>query len=144
MPRNKPDSMSARALLLTPLAGYGTNVKVPVTLLIMLPDGSTDVVAPYWGDSRQFSGVVRPGTWVPVTLSAGRPRTAELDADHIPTVSQVAHVMAEALGGPAVEPVPPDEWRIILALGYAEHVIAPGAFTPDQAEAIRQRIKRGV
>lgn len=133
----------ARALVLTPLPAHGTNVKVAVTVLIVLPDGSTTAGAPYFNHS-QFNGVIRPGTWVPVTLEPGKPVTAKLDTDHIPTVSQVARVMAEALGGPAVDPVPPDEWRIILALGYAEHVIASAAFTPDQAQAIRQRIKRGV
>jgi hypothetical protein len=139
----KPDSIPGRALVLTPLAARGTNVKVQVTVLIVLPDGSSIVGEPYL-HTQQFDGVIRPGTWVPVTLSGGRPSTAELDTDHIPAVSQVAHVMAEALGGPAVDPVPPDEWRITLALGYAEHVIAAAAFTTDQAQAIRQRIKRGV
>jgi hypothetical protein len=43
-----------------------------------------------------------------------------------------------------VAPTQPDQWRIILALGYAEHLIAAGTFTPDQADAIRQRISRGV
>ena len=140
--RSKPDSIRGRALVLTPLAARGTNVKVRVTLLIVLPDGSTNVGERSF--TQQFDGAIRPGTWVPVTLSGGRPSTAELDTDHIPTVSQVARVMAEALGGPPVDLVPPDEWRIILALGYAEHVIASAAFTTDQAQAIRQRIKRGV
>ena len=144
MARSKPLSIAARALLLTPLAARGTNVKIPVTVMIVLPDGSTNVGEPYWGYSQQFSGVIRPGTWVPVTLLPGEPRTVELDTDHVPTVSQVARVIAESLGGPAVDPVPPDEWRIVLALGYAERLIASAAFTPDQAQAIRQRIKRGV
>lgn len=105
MPRSKPDSISARALVLTPLPGHGTNLKVPVTLLIVLPDGSTVVGEPYWGHSLQFSGVIRPGMWVPVTLSGGRPRTAEPDADHIPTVSQVARVMhtGPGTGHPAAD-----------------------------------------
>jgi hypothetical protein len=52
--------------------------------------------------------------------------------------------MTEALGGPAVKAVPPDEWRVALALAYAERIIAEGVFTPGQAEAIRQRIRLGV
>lgn len=140
MARNR---IPARALVLTPLPAHGTNVQAAVTVLIVLPDGSAIAGEPYFGHS-QFNGVIRPGTWVPVTLEPGKPATTKLDTDHIPTDSQVAHVMAEALGGPAVDPVPPDEWRVILALGYAEYVIASAAFTPDQAQAIRQRIRRGV
>jgi hypothetical protein len=52
--------------------------------------------------------------------------------------------MAEALGGPRVKTPPPDEWRISLALAYAERMIAQGVFAPGQADAIRQRIRLGV
>jgi hypothetical protein len=90
------------------------------------------------------STLIKLGMWVPVTLIPGEPATAELDANHIPTASQVARVIAEALGGPSADLIPPDEWRIGLALRYAEQMIASGSFTPDQADAIRQRIRRGV
>ena len=77
MARSKPNSIPARPLLLTPLAARGTNVKILVTVMIVLPDGSTTVGEPYWGYSQQFSGVIGPGTWVPVTLLPGEPRTVE-------------------------------------------------------------------
>jgi hypothetical protein len=141
---SRPEPVSARALVLTPLAARGTNVKVQVTLLIVLPDGSATVGDPFLSHSQQFNGVIRPGTWVPITPVPGEPDAAELDSDHIRTVRQVAGVVAEALGAPAADPIPPDQWRISLALGYAEQMIATGIFTPDQAEAIRQRINRGV
>jgi len=69
---------------------------------------------------------------------------AQLDSDHIPTARAVADVIAEALGGLAAALAPPDQWRITLTLGYAEQMIATEIFTPGQAEAVRQRIRRGV
>ena len=112
--------------------------------MIVLPDGSTTVGHCWLEHSQRFNGVIRPGTWVPVTVVPGEPSTAQLDSDHIPTSRNVADVIAEALGGPAADFLPPDQWRIGLALGYAEQVIAAGAVAPDQADVIRQRISRGV
>ncbi len=74
----------------------------------------------------------------------GQPDEAELDFDHVPASEDIAAVIGEALGAPAVAPVPPDEWRVRLALEYAERLIAEGPFSPEQADAIRQRIKAGV
>jgi hypothetical protein len=140
-----PDPVSARALVLTPLAARGTSLKVEVTLLIVLPDGTTTVGHSFLDHSQQFNGVIRPGTWVPVTVVPDDPDAAQLDGHHSPTARNVADVIAEALGGPAADLPPPlDQWRIGLALGYAEEVIAAGAITPSQAEVIRQRISRGV
>jgi hypothetical protein len=145
VPRSStPQPVSARALVLTPLAAHGTTVKIEVTLLIVLPDGSTTVGHSWLEHSQRFNGVIRPGTWVPVTVVPGEPGTAQLDSDHIPSARNVADVIAEALGGPAADLLPPDQWRIGLALGYAEQVIAAGAVAPDQADVIRQRISRGV
>jgi len=141
---SKPEPISARALVLTNLAASGTMVQIQVTLLIALPDGSITAGHPFLSYSQQFSGVIRPGTWVPVTLVPGEPDTTQLDRDHVPSARAVADVIAEALGGPATVLTPPDPWRITLALGYAEQLIATGVFTQDQAEAIRQRIRRGV
>ena len=141
---SNPDPVSARALVLTPLAARGTSLKVEVTLLIVLPDGSTTVGHSWLEHSQQFNGVIKPGTWVPVTVVPGEPSTAQLARDHIPTARNVADVIAEALGGPAADISPPDQCRIALALGYAEQIIAAGAITPSQAEVIRQRISRGI
>ncbi len=134
--------ISARALVLSPPPGPGTEYNVMVTLLIDLPDGSVMVGTPSWRCTLEF-GVIRPGMWVPVRLPPGKPDKAELDGVHVPRAREVAGVMAEALGGPAVKVVPPDEWRITLALAYAERIIADGVFTPGQAEAIRQRLRLG-
>jgi hypothetical protein len=135
--------VSARALVLSPLPGLGTEYNVKVTLLIELPDGRVVTGTPSWRCTLE-DGVIRLGMWVPVRVSPGDPDGAQLDGDRVPWARTVAAVMAEALGGATVKAVPPDEWRVALALGYAEQIIAGGVFTPSQAEAIRQRIRRGV
>jgi hypothetical protein len=57
---------------------------------------------------------------------------------------KVGAVICEALGGPVVNPVPPDAWRIGLALQSAEEIIFGGDITPAQVDAIRSRIRAGV
>jgi len=135
--------IAARALVLSPLPAPGTEFNVTVTMLIALPDGSVMVGTPSWRCTLEF-GVIRTGMWVPVTLPPGKPDRAELDGSHVPWAREVGAVIGEALGGPAVKVVPPDDWRVTLALAYAERIIADGALTPGQAEAIRHRIRLGV
>lgn len=143
--KDKQEPVSARALVLSPVAAYGTQTMFHPVLLIELPDGSTTVGHPAWGTAYTlYSGVIGTGTWLPVTLPPGEPDSVQLDEHHVPDARVVAEVMAEALGGPAVAVVTPDQWRISLALAYAERIIADGAITSDQAEAIRQRIRLGV
>lgn len=56
---SNPEPICARAPALTPLAARGTDSKVAVTLLIVLPDGSTTVAEPFLSHSQQFNGVIR-------------------------------------------------------------------------------------
>jgi hypothetical protein len=75
--------ISARALVLSPLPGPGTEYNVQVTLLIGLPDGGTAVGRPSWRCTLEY-GVIMPGMWVPVILSSDRPDSARLDERHVP------------------------------------------------------------
>jgi hypothetical protein len=139
------EKVSARALLLSPPAAPAT------TLAIELPDGRTVFGhggrgyggASGWSYSAR-AGVLEVGCWVPVTLLSDDPDNAELEHHHVPTDDEVGAVICEALGGPAVSSVPPDEWRIGLALRFAGKIIAAGGITPVQADAIRTRIRAGV
>jgi hypothetical protein len=87
--------------------------------------------------------VIGIGRWVPVKLPPDRPDGAELDTDHVPCDSDVAGVVAEVMGGPPVPAVAPDEWRVALALRYAEQIISAGGTAPEQADAIRARTRAG-
>ena len=85
-----------------------------VTLAIELEDGRVVVGNPNWF-YRDYAGVIGVGRWVPVKLSVDEPDDTELDEDHVPYDSDVAEVVAEALGEPAVSPGAPDKgesrWR---------------------------------
>ena len=62
----------------------------------------------------------------------------------MPDPRDIAAAIGEALGGPPANQYPIDEWRVKLALDYAERLIAEGVFNTEQAEAIRKRIKEGI
>ncbi len=141
--RNKPENIPARALVLTPPAAPGAEYNVGTTLLMVFPDGTSAVGRPEWRHSWYW-GVIRVGGWIPVTVPPGQPNQAELDTDHVPSPETIAAVIGEALGGPPAPPAQPDDWRIKLALDYAERLIAEGPFSPEQSDTIRQRIKAGV
>ena len=141
--KQQADVVSARALVLTPPVGPGAAGAVATTLAIELPDQRVVVGNPTWY-YRDYAGVLGVGRWVPVKLPADEPDEAELDKEHVPYDSDVAEVVAEALGGDPVSPVSPDEWRIRLALQFAEQLISAGGLTAAQADAIRVRIKQGV
>jgi hypothetical protein len=128
------DPVSARALVLTPTTPPASSGAWQVTLLVELGDGRVERAGPYWFH-REYAGVIRPGRWVPVRLSPDDPDGVELDLDHVPRDSEVAAVVAEALGGPVVEPAAPDDWRVLLASQYVDDLIAAGAFSAPQIEA---------
>lgn len=139
----QPQPIPARALILSPPAAPGAEYIVATAMLIVLPDGTTFFGKAAWSHTEYY-GVVRLGTWVPVLMPPGNPGGAKLDTSHVPHPTDVAAVIAEALGGPRVMRAAYDEWRVKLALDYAERLIAEGVFNTEQAEAIRNRIKEGV
>ena len=141
--RDKPENVPARALILTPPAAPGAEYNVGTTLLMVFPDGTSALGRPSWRHSWYYE-VIRLGHWVPVLVPPGQPDEAELDEDHVPSPEAIAAAIGEAPGGPAVAPAAPDEWRVKLALDYAERLIAEGPFSPEQADAIRRRISAGV
>jgi hypothetical protein len=137
------ETVPARAMVLTPTVVPGGEGAPRVTLAIELPDGSTIVGRPFW-IYRDRAGVIGIGRWLPVKLRPDQPDKTQLDVDRCPLDGEVAQVIAEVLGGPAVAPVERDEWRVALALQYAERVISNGGIAPADAEAIRARIASGV
>jgi hypothetical protein len=132
----------ARALVLTPLPGRGTNYVIHVTLAIELPGGGVALGRPTFDDG--YGDLIAVGQTIPVLVDPANPDGAELDEEHLPDASEVAAVIAEVLGGPAIPVAEPDQWRIELALAYAERVIAAGAINATQADAIRTRIRSGI
>jgi hypothetical protein len=112
-------------------------------MMIVLPDGTSFMATPSWAHTS-YAGVLRVGAWVPVLMPPGNPDKVKLDHEHVPTPLEVAAAIGEALGGPPAKQVPVDEWRVNLALDYAQRIIADGVFKTEQAEAIRKRIKEGI
>ncbi|HEY3905778.1 MAG TPA: hypothetical protein VGM14_17855 [Streptosporangiaceae bacterium] len=135
--------IAARALILSPPATPGAEFLVKTAMMIVLPDGTSFMATPSWKHSWYY-GVLRLGAWVPVLVSPGDPDNAELDDSHVPDPREIAAAIGEALGGPPANPCPYDEWRVKLALDYAERLIKEGVFNAEQAEAIRQRIGAGI
>ena len=130
----------ARALVLTPMPEAGRTFSVAIEL----PDGTVRVTNLFVRACGLYSGVLVPGTRIPVTLANGDPAQAALAAEFVPADSEVAEVIGEALGGLKVAPRPPDDWRVRLALDYAERIIANAGLSESAADAIRQRIRLGV
>lgn len=141
--KGKSEPISARALVLSPPSAPGAEYNRATALMIELPDGRKVFGSPEWRET-QCSGAVQLGDWIPVTLDPDDPDAAELDVDHVPTDSEVAAVVAEVLGGPPAPVAAPDEWRVTLALRAAERIFAAGVLADGQAEAVRQRIRRGI
>jgi len=136
--------IQARALILSPPATPGAEYLVKTAMMIVLPDGTSYMATPSWKHSWYY-GVLRLGAWVPVLVTpGGDPDGAELDDDHVPDPRDIAAAIGEALGGPPANPYPYDEWRVKLALDYAERLIKEGVFDNEQAQAIRQRISAGI
>jgi hypothetical protein len=141
--KDKAETVSARALVLSPPSAPGAEYSRATTLMIVLPDGRKVFGSPEWRETKN-TGAVQLGDWVPVILDPANPDFAELDLDHVPTDHEIAAVCVEALGGPAAAPAPPDEWRVALALRAVEKVASAGALTEAEAESIRRRIRQGV
>jgi len=138
--KSTEEMVSARAIVLSPI--WPTTGLQSVSLAIQLDDGRTVFASPTLGISAYF-GVIHAGGWVPIKLLPDKPDSAEIDAELVPETDDVVAVISEALGGPAVQPVAPNEWRVNLGLQFAERIISGGALSAAQAEAIRSRIRAG-
>jgi len=139
--KEQPELVSAKALILSPL--YPTTGLQSVDLAIELPGGQYIFGTPTWS-IVQYMGLLRVGGSFPVKVSADDAKTAALDDDLIPDADDVVAVVREALGGPKVDPVAPNEWRVGIAMQFAEQLISVGGVSAAQADAIRDRIRAGV
>ena len=139
--KQQPEQVSAKALILSPL--YPTTGLQSVDLAIELSDGQYVFGAPTWS-IVQYMGLLRVGAWFPIKVSPDDAKTAALDDALIPDADDVVAVVREALGGAKVDPVAPNEWRVGIAMQFAEQLISVGGVSAAQADAIRQRIGAGV
>jgi hypothetical protein len=141
--QQQPQPIPARALILSPPAAPGAEYLVKTAMMIVMPDGTSFMATPSWKHSWYY-GVIRLGAWVPVMVPPGNPDGTELDDNRVPDPRDIAAAIGEALGGPPANQYPIDEWRVKLALDYAERIIAEGVFNAEQAQAIRKRISEGI
>jgi len=136
-----PEPVGGRAIVLSPI--YPTTGLQSVDLAVELPDGRTVFGSPTWS-VIEYLGTLRLGARVPVTLPGYDVAKAQLDDELMPADDDVAAAVREALGGPVTPPRAPNEWRVGLALQYAEQLIALGSLTDTQADAVRARLRAGV
>lgn len=78
-------------------------------------------------------------------LDPAQPDGVIPDAALIPLLGEITGPIAEALGAaPVAKRVEPNEWRVGIALRYAEDFIAASGISASQADAISARLRLGV